>query len=197
MDPALRRFGRFDREIDIGVPDENGRLEIFRIHTRNMKLDDDVDPEAVARDTHGFVGADMAALCTEAAMQCIREKMDLIDIDEDTIDAEVLDSMAVTHDHFKYALGVSNPSSLRETVVEVPNVTWDDIGGLTDVKRELKELVQYPVEHPEKFEKFGADSASVSEVFRTSTLGRGRLTFVPRRHVAVARRALLRSPWLW
>ena len=158
MDPALRRFGRFDREIDIGVPDENGRLEIFRIHTRNMKLDDDVDPEAVARDTHGFVGADMAALCTEAAMQCIREKMDLIDIDEDTIDAEVLDSMAVTHDHFKYALGVSNPSSLRETVVEVPNVTWDDIGGLTDVKRELKELVQYPVEHPEKFEKFGADS---------------------------------------
>merc|ERR1719245_2417626 len=81
--------------------------------------------------------------------------MDLIDIDEDTIDAEVLDSMAVTHDHFKYALGVSNPSSLRETVVEVPNVTWDDIGGLTDVKRELKELVQYPVEHPEKFEKFG------------------------------------------
>jgi len=108
-------------------------------------------------------------------MQCIREKMDLIDIDEDTIDAEVLDSMAVTHDHFKYALGVSNPSSLRETVVEVPNVTWDDIGGLTDVKRELKELVQYPVEHPEKFEKFGADSASVSEVFRTSTLGRRRL----------------------
>jgi len=155
MDPALRRFGRFDREIDIGVPDENGRLEIFRIHTRNMKLDDDVDPEAIARDTHGFVGADMAALCTEAAMQCIREKMDLIDIDEDTIDAEVLDSMAVTQDHFKYALGVSNPSSLRETVVEVPNVSWDDIGGLTDVKRELKELVQYPVEHPEKFEKFG------------------------------------------
>merc|ERR1719395_375355 len=88
-------------------------------------------------------------------MQCIREKMDLIDIDEDTIDAEVLDSMAVTHDHFKYALGVSNPSSLRETVVEVPNVTWDDIGGLEKVKRELKELVQYPVEHPEKFEKYG------------------------------------------
>ncbi|CAN0410947.1 unnamed protein product, partial [Phaeothamnion confervicola] len=77
IDPALRRFGRFDREIDIGVPDENGRLEIFRIHTRNMKLDDDVDPEAIARETHGFVGADMAALCTEAAMQCIREKVRL------------------------------------------------------------------------------------------------------------------------
>ena len=155
IDPALRRFGRFDREIDIGVPDENGRLEIFRIHTRNMKLDDDVDPEAIARDTHGFVGADMAALCTEAAMQCIREKMDLIDIEDETIDAEILASMAVNNGHFKFALGVSNPSSLRETVVEVPNITWKDIGGLEDVKNELRELVQYPIEHPEKFEKFG------------------------------------------
>lgn len=155
IDPALRRFGRFDREIDIGVPDENGRLEIFRIHTRNMKLDDDVDPESIAKDTHGFVGADMAALCTEAAMQCIREKMDLIDIEEETIDAEILASMAVTQEHFKFALGHSNPSSLRETVVEVPNITWNDIGGLIDVKNELRELVQYPIEHPEKFEKFG------------------------------------------
>lgn len=155
IDPALRRFGRFDREIDIGVPDENGRLEIFRIHTRNMKLAEDVDPEYIARETHGFVGADMAALCTEAAMQCIREKMDLIDVEGDSIDAEVLDSMSVTNDHFKFALGVSNPSSLRETVVEVPNISWADIGGLEDVKRELRELVQYPIEHPEKFEKFG------------------------------------------
>jgi len=155
IDAALRRFGRFDREIDIGVPDENGRLEIFRIHTRNMKLDDDVDPEAVARETHGYVGADMAALCTEAAMQCIREKMDLIDIEEETIDAEVLDAMAVTQAHFTYALGISNPSSLRETVVEVPTTTWADIGGLEEVKNELRELVQYPVEHPEKYEKFG------------------------------------------
>lgn len=88
-------------------------------------------------------------------MQCIREKMDLIDIEDETIDAEILDSMAVTQDHFKHALGVSNPSSLRETVVEVPNISWEDIGGLEDVKRDLKELVQYPVEHPEKFEKFG------------------------------------------
>merc|ERR1711981_1031170 len=102
-----------DREIDIGVPDENGRLEIFRIHTRNMKLDDDVDPEVISKETHGFVGADMAALCTEAAMQCIREKMDLIDIEEEEIDAEVLDSMAVTMEHFKHALGASNPSPLR------------------------------------------------------------------------------------
>ena len=155
MDPALRRFGRFDREIDIGVPDENGRLEIFRIHTRNMKLDDSVDPEAIAKETHGFVGADMAALCTEAAMQCIREKMDLIDIEEETIDAEILSAMAVSQDHFKFALGTANPSSLRETVVEVPTTTWNDIGGLVDVKNELRELVQYPIEHPEKFEKFG------------------------------------------
>ena len=134
IDPALRRFGRFDREIDIGVPDENGRLEVFRIHTRNMKLDEDVDPEAIARETHGFVGADIAALCTEAAMQCIREKMDLIDIEDETIDAEILDSMAVNQDHFRHALGQSNPSSLRETVVEVPNVSWEDIGGLEQVK---------------------------------------------------------------
>jgi len=155
MDPALRRFGRFDREIDIGVPDENGRLEIFRIHTRNMKLDDDVDPEYIAKQTHGFVGADMAALCTEAAMQCIREKMDMIDIEEETIDAELLAAMAVNNEHFKFALGAANPSSLRETVVEVPNISWDDIGGLVDVKNELRELVQYPIEHPEKFEKFG------------------------------------------
>jgi len=155
LDTALRRFGRFDREIDIGVPDENGRLEVFRIHTRNMKLDEDVDPEQIAKETHGFVGADMAQLCTEAAMQCIREKMDLIDIEEETIDAEILASMAVNQEHFKFALGTSNPSSLRETVVEVPNTTWNDIGGLFDVKNELRELVQYPIEHPEKFEKFG------------------------------------------
>merc|ERR1712022_46214 len=129
--------------------------EIFRIHTRNMKLDPEVDPEYVARETHGFVGADMAALCTEAAMQCIREKMELIDVEGDSIDAEILDSMSVTNEHFKFALGVSNPSSLRETVVEVPNTSWDDIGGLIDVKNELRELVQYPIEHPDKFEKFG------------------------------------------
>merc|ERR1712093_269367 len=114
-----------------------------------------VDPELIAKETNGFVGADMAALCTEAAMQCIREKMDLIDLEDDTIDAELLSSLAVNQEHFKFALGASNPSSLRETVVEVPNITWADIGGLVDVKNELREMVQYPVEHPEKFEKFG------------------------------------------
>eukprot|EP00735_Rhodelphis_limneticus_P013894 TRINITY_DN7856_c0_g1::TRINITY_DN7856_c0_g1_i1::g.23808::m.23808 TRINITY_DN7856_c0_g1::TRINITY_DN7856_c0_g1_i1::g.23808 ORF type:complete len:803 (-),score=249.15,sp/P54774/CDC48_SOYBN/80.67/0.0,AAA/PF00004.24/1e-47,AAA/PF00004.24/1.5e-46,CDC48_N/PF02359.13/4.5e-23,AAA_22/PF13401.1/1.2e+03,AAA_22/PF13401.1/1.5e-05,AAA_22/PF13401.1/0.0031,RuvB_N/PF05496.7/1.2e-05,RuvB_N/PF05496.7/9.2e-06,AAA_16/PF13191.1/1.6e-05,AAA_16/PF13191.1/0.00044,AAA_17/PF13207.1/2.1e-05,AAA_17/PF13207.1/0.00078,AAA_33/PF1 len=155
IDPALRRFGRFDREIDIGVPDETGRLEVLRIKTRNMKLADDVDLTSVAKETHGYVGADLAALCTEAALQCIREKMDVIDLEEDTIDAEILDSMAVTQEHFRHAMGHSNPSALRETVVEVPNVTWEDVGGLEGVKRELQETVQYPVEHPDKFEKFG------------------------------------------
>lgn len=157
IDPALRRFGRFDREIDIGVPDEAGRLEILRIHTKNMKLDPSVDPEAIAKDTHGFVGADMASLCTEAAMQCIREKMDYIDMDDDEIDAEVLASLAVTQEHFKYALSKANPASLRETVVEVPTTTWADIGGLEEVKRELKEMVQFPIEYPDLFEKYGMD----------------------------------------
>merc|ERR1712209_143672 len=155
IDPALRRFGRFDREVDIGIPDATGRLEILRIHTKNMKLGDDLDLEQVAAETHGHVGADLAALCSEAAIQQIREKMDLIDLEDDTIDAEVLDSLAVTMENFRFAMGKSTPSALRETVVEVPNVTWDDIGGLEGVKRELQELVQYPVEHPEKFLQFG------------------------------------------
>ncbi|CAG9332352.1 unnamed protein product [Blepharisma stoltei] len=155
IDPALRRFGRFDREIDIGVPDEVGRIEILRIHTKNMKLSDDADIGDLAKGTHGFVGADLAQLCSEAAMNCIREKLDIIDLEEDTIDAEVLDAMAVNQDHFKSALGVVNPSSLRETVVEVPNVSWDDIGGLDDVKRDLQEMILYPIDHPDKFEKFG------------------------------------------
>merc|ERR1719410_472871 len=155
IDPALRRFGRFDREIDIGIPDQIGRMEILRIHTKNMKLADDVDLEGVAKETHGHVGSDIAALCSEAALQQIRKKMDLIDLEDDEIDAEVLDKMYVTNEHFEHALGTSNPSALRETVVEVPNVTWEDIGGLEPVKRELQELVQYPVEHPEKFLQFG------------------------------------------
>merc|ERR1712167_520299 len=155
IDTALRRFGRFDRELDIGVPDDNGRLEILRIHTKNMKLAPDVKLEDIASNTHGFVGADLAQLCTEAALQTIREKMDLIDLEEETIDAEILDSMAVTQEHFTSAMGQCNPSSLRETVVEVPNIKWDSIGGLEKTKRELQEMILYPIEHPEKFEKFG------------------------------------------
>jgi len=155
IDSALRRFGRFDREIDIGIPDQTGRLEILRIHTKNMKLSDDVDLETIASETHGYVGSDIAALCTEAALQCIREKMEFIDIEDDKIDAEILDSMCVTMDHFRTSLNQTNPSALRETVVEVPTVTWKDIGGLEDVKRNLKELVQYPIEFADKYKKFG------------------------------------------
>ena len=155
LDPALRRFGRFDREIDIGVPDEVGRMEVLRIHTKNMKLTEDVDLSEISKATHGYVGADLAALCTEAALQCIREKMDLIDIEDDTIDAEILDAMAVTNEHFRFAQGQTNPSSLRETVVEIPDVSWDDIGGLEDVKKNLQEMILYPIEHPDKFLKFG------------------------------------------
>nr|CDS19413.1 transitional endoplasmic reticulum atpase [Echinococcus granulosus] len=155
VDPALRRFGRFDREIEIGIPDATGRLEVLRIHTKNMKLAEDVDLEQIANDAHGHVGADLASLCSEAALQQIRNKMDLIDLEDETIDAEVLDSLAVTMEDFRWALGKSNPSALRETTVEVPNVTWEDIGGLENVKRELQEMVQYPVEHPDLFLKFG------------------------------------------
>ncbi|XP_013773109.1 transitional endoplasmic reticulum ATPase-like [Limulus polyphemus] len=155
IDAALRRFGRFDREVDIGIPDTTGRLEILRIHTKNMKLDDDVDLEKIAAETHGFVGSDLAALCSEAALQQIREKMDLIDLEDEQIDAEVLSSLAVSMENFRWALGKSSPSALRETVVEVPNVTWNDIGGLENVKKELQEMIQYPVEFPDKFLKFG------------------------------------------
>jgi len=155
IDPALRRFGRFDREVDIGIPHAVGRMEILRIHTKNMRLADDLNLETVAAETHGHVGADMAALCSEAALQQIREKMDLIDLEDENIDAEVLNSLAVTMENFRFAMSKSTPSAIRETVVETPNVSWEDIGGLQNVKKELQELVQYPVEHPEKFLKFG------------------------------------------
>jgi len=164
IDTALRRFGRFDKEIDIGVPDENGRLEILRIHTKNMKLHEEDDADAVdlleiAKETHGFVGADIAALCTEAAMITIRQKMHLIDLEEDGIDAEILAAMSVTKTHFKDALGQATPSALRETKVEIPTVTWEDVGGLEDVKRELQEVVEYPIKYPEQFAKFGQSSS--------------------------------------
>ena len=151
-------------QIDIGVPDENGRLEILRIHTKNMKLHEEEDGEQVdlleiAKETHGFVGADIAALCTEAAMITIRQKMHLIDLEEDGIDAEILASMSVTKTHFKDALGTATPSALRETKVEIPNVTWEDVGGLEDVKRELQEVVEYPIKYPEQFAKFGQSSS--------------------------------------
>jgi transitional endoplasmic reticulum ATPase len=155
IEPALRRFGRFDRELDIGVPDDAGRLEILRIKTRNMKLAKNMDLEIIGKSTHGYVGADIAQLCMEAAFEAIRDKMGIIDVDAETIPAEILDSIEITQEHFDFALRVTNPSALRENVVEVPNTSWADIGGLEDVKKELYETVQYPVEHADKYEKFG------------------------------------------
>lgn len=155
LDPALRRFGRFDREIELGVPDEEGRLEVLHIHTKNMKLHEKVDLEKISAETHGFVGADLAQLCTEAALQCIRDQMEFIDIEDEVIDAEVLAGMQVTMDHFREAMKNCNPSVLRSTTVTVPNVKWEDIGGLEDVKKQLIEMVQWPIEHPEIFLKYG------------------------------------------
>jgi transitional endoplasmic reticulum ATPase len=155
IEPALRRPGRFDRELDMGIPDEQGRLEILQIKTRDMRLGNDVDLELMARNTHGYVGADIQQLCMEAALECIRGKMGLIDFDKDRVDKKILDSILVEGKHFDHALGIVHPSSLRENQVEIPDVHWDDVGGLEDVKRELHETVQYPVEHADKFVKFG------------------------------------------
>ena len=155
IEPALRRPGRFDRELDMGSPDESGRLEILQIKTRDMRLGNDVDLELIARTTHGYVGADLQQLCMEAALECIRSKMGLIDFDKDRVDKKILDSIIVDAKHFDHAMGIVHPSSLRENQVEIPDVHWEDVGGLEDVKRELHETVQYPVEHAEKYVKFG------------------------------------------
>lgn len=155
LEPALRRPGRFDRELDMGIPDEKGRMEILQIKTRDMRLGEDVDLELLARNTHGYVGADIQQLCMEAALECIRNVMGLIDFDKERVDKKILDSIIVEQKHFDYAMGIVAPSSLRENQVEVPDVHWKDVGGLEDVKRELHETVQYPVEHADKYVKFG------------------------------------------
>jgi transitional endoplasmic reticulum ATPase len=155
IDPALRRPGRFDREIEIGVPDRNGRREILQIHTRNMPLAKDVDLEQLATITHGFTGADLAALCREAAMLTLRRVLPKIDVEQEVIPNEILLSIEVTMDDFMNALKGIQPSALREVFVEVPNVHWEDIGGLEDVKKELYEIVELPFKKPELFEKMG------------------------------------------
>ncbi|MEM2092569.1 MAG: CDC48 family AAA ATPase [Candidatus Bathyarchaeia archaeon] len=156
IDPALRRPGRFDREIEIGVPNKQGRLEILQIHTRNMPLAEDVDLERIASITHGFVGADLAALCKEAAMRALRRILPEIDFEKDTIPAEILNKITVTMNDFMEALKDVEPSAMREVLVEVPNVRWDDIGGLKDVKLELQEAVEWPLKYPELFEHMDA-----------------------------------------
>lgn len=159
IEPALRRFGRFDRELDIGVPDAQGRLEILDIKTRRMKLAKDCELEPIAKSLHGYVGADISQLCMEAAYSAVRRKLHLIDMYAETLPANVLNSLEITKDDFRHAIGITNPSTLRESIVEVPSVSWSDVGGLEDVKRELQETVQYPLEHADKFEKFGMQAS--------------------------------------
>nr|WP_187146339.1 CDC48 family AAA ATPase [Thermofilum pendens] len=157
LDPALRRPGRFDREIEIGIPDKRGRLEIFKVHTRSMPLAKDVDLEKLAEITHGFVGADIAALCREAAMKALRRVLPKIDLEKDEIPVEVLETIEVTMDDFMNAFREITPSALREIEVEVPAVHWDDIGGLEDVKQQLREAVEWPLKYPESFSRLGID----------------------------------------
>ncbi|PJB22276.1 MAG: hypothetical protein CO114_00900 [Euryarchaeota archaeon CG_4_9_14_3_um_filter_38_12] len=158
LDEALRRGGRFDREIEIGVPDRDGRYEILQIHTRGMPLGDDVNLENIANITHGFVGADLAGLCKEAAMHALRDILPNISMDEE-IPAELLDSLSVSHEDFYEALKTITPSALREVFIEVPNVRWDDIGGLEQAKQELIESVEWPIKYPEAFEAFHSKPA--------------------------------------
>lgn len=160
IESALRRPGRFDRELEIVIPDEDGRHEILKIKTKDMKLAPDVDLFQIARDTHGYVGADLQQLTLEAALQCIRSNLGNMDVEsEDPIPDEVLDMLEVTTDHMNHALSVCDPSTLRDNKIEVPNVKWDDIGGLEETKRELQEMVRYPIEHRHLFERFGMQAS--------------------------------------
>jgi len=156
LDPALRRPGRFDREIEIGVPNKQGRLEILQIHTRGMPLAEDGDLEKIANVTHGFVGADLEALCKEAAMRALRRIIPEIDFEKETIPAEILNEISVTMNDFMEALKDVEPSAMREVLVEVPTVRWNDIGGLKEAKLELQEAVEWPLKYFEIFQHMDA-----------------------------------------
>ena len=155
MDPALRRPGRFDREIEIGVPDREGRKEILDVHTRQMPIADDFDVDWVLENSYGFVGADLAALVRESAMKALRRYLPEIDLDEETIPPEVLEKMEVRMDDFRLAIREIEPSALREIYVEIPDVSWESVGGLSEIKERLKESVEWPLTKPELFEHFG------------------------------------------
>jgi transitional endoplasmic reticulum ATPase len=157
LDPALRRPGRFDREIEIGIPDREGRKEILQIHTRGMPLAEDVNLDRYADITHGFVGADLEALCKEAAMSALRGVLPKINLEEKTIPPEILERLKVTKEDFDNALKVVEPSAMREVLVEVPEVRWTEIGGLEEVKQQLREAVEWPLKHPEAFRRMGIE----------------------------------------
>jgi len=152
IDPALRRPGRFDREIEIGIPDAEGRFDILSIHTRGMPIDEKVDLKQISKTTHGFVGADLEVLAKEAAMRSLRKILPEIDLDEDKISSEILQKIKISSDDFKDALKEVKPSALREVQVQTPNVTWDDVGGLDSLKEELREAIEWPIKHKEAFD---------------------------------------------
>ena len=158
VDPALRRGGRFDREIEVGAPDANGRGEILRIHTRKMPLADDIDLDSYASNTHGFVGADLESVVREAGMNALRRVRPTLDLDAETIDAETLEQLTVTAGDFRQALREVEPSALREVFVEAPAVTWDDVGGLTETKTRLQEAIQWPLAYPEAYRQVDLQS---------------------------------------
>ena len=155
IDEALRRPGRFDREIIVGVPDESGRREILGIHTRGMPLAEDVDLQELARTTHGFVGADLAALTREAAIEAVRRIMPRLDFEQQTIPQDVLDNLAVDREDFVQALKRVQPSAMREVMVQAPTIGWADIGGLDDAQEKLREGVELPLKNPEAFHRLG------------------------------------------
>jgi len=157
VDEALRRPGRFDREIEVRVPDAEGRKEIFMIHTRGMPLAEDVDLDEYVQLTHGFTGSDIAALCREAAMNALRRILPEINLEEKTISRELLDKLVVSRQDFDEALKGIQPSALREIFVEVPNVTWEDVGGLEDVKQLLREAVELPLKRADSFRRLGIE----------------------------------------
>ncbi|MCL1810811.1 MAG: CDC48 family AAA ATPase [Methanomassiliicoccaceae archaeon] len=156
IDEALRRPGRFDREIEIGIPDRDGRLEILQIHTRGMPLSDDVNLNKLADRTHGYAGADISALCKEAAMAALRRVLPQVDLETDEIPVDILEKISVTKDDFKEALKDLQPSALREVLIEKPDVKWEDIGALESAKQELKEAVEWPLKFGKVFEHMNA-----------------------------------------
>jgi transitional endoplasmic reticulum ATPase len=153
IDPALRRPGRFDREIEIKVPDKRGRLEILQIHTRNMPLDTDVDQDKIAAVTHGFVGADLEYLCKEAAMKCLTRLLPELNLEEEKIPPETLDKLVIIRNDFENAIRDVMPSAMREVYLESPDVPWTAIGGLEEVKRELQEAVEWPLRYPSLYKE--------------------------------------------
>src|SRR5439155_13288078 len=153
LDPALRRPGRFDREIEIKVPDKRGRLEILQIHTHNMPLDPNVDQDRVAAVTHGFVGADLEYLCKEAAMKCLRRLLPELNLEDEKLAPEVLDKLVVTMSDFDNSIKDIMPSAMREVYLESPDIPWTEIGGLEEVKRELQEAVEWPLRYPNLYKE--------------------------------------------